>query len=483
MGQGNINFTKELKQQGLVAGHLYTAIVVDNVDPMKIARIRARVEGLMDDIDIELLPWAVPRFNHWHGVLEVTEKCGGSGSMSIPALDTKVFIVWQSEDPHTPTYQPYTVDKKTMMGLGLEDYPDTHIIYRFLNCSIMTINTLTNEMYVYNSGDIRIRIDGESNVSVKGNTDLHISGKVLGDVYGDCTLNIRESSLRDREECGCPSGDGTGLDYPFTGTGSLTVNIEDHTVINNKESLTLNTKKSVYVNTEENLHATTEGDARIFTKGDTHVKTEGETRIQSDGDTHLWSKDVFVKCENLEARTKDLKVHADVAHVKSDSETYITCETDTHIFTGDNSYIQSGKNTHINTKDNVYITSVEAHIKSDKVFINADEELHIDSKKVFIASETLDIMVEDKVQVKGGTVLISDAQITGIISKALSVAVGEIGEPDPEQPKKADEAEEAEEAEEPDTAKEAEEAEKGPKEDGGDDGWFSKQAKIVEVKK
>ncbi len=483
MEQGNINFTREFKKQGVVPGHLYKATVIDNMDPLEVGRVRARIDGFMNGIEDDHLPWAISRFQHPHGAFPTSDDCGGSGSFSVPAIGTYVFLVWQSEDPHTPTYQSYTVDKKTVIGLAKEDYPDTHVIYRFLNCAVLTINTKTHEAYLYNPGDLNVRVDGKSKLTVKGDTDLHIAGKVTGDIYGDTTLNIRQSDLRTRETCNCPMGEGTGQEYAAGGDGTLTLNVNEHTIINTREDLTVNTRKNVYVNTDGDLHAMTLGNTKVTTEGDTSIKTLGETHIESGGPTHIYGEDMFVRCNDLDAKTNALNVTAVSSNIKVEEDARIETGKNAHIRTEGTTFVYSGEETHVLSKGKVFVGATETHITSDNIMVNAKETLHLRAEKVLMTATNIDLSASEKIQVDGDSVLMKNAEISGVVSVAKFVAPRDIGEPDVEEAEAATPAEEAEMSEEAEEAETAETAEKGPKEDGGNDGWFDKQAGVVLVKK
>lgn len=378
--QGDINFTQELRQQGVRPAHLYRAKVVDNKDPEKIGRIRARVAELMDGLEDDEIPWAIPRFFHWHGAWEREQDgtCDGSGSFSVPAKGTLVFLVWQSKDVHTPTYQSYVVDKKTVMPATEKDYPETHVLWRFLDCSILKLNTKTHRLYLYNSGGVAVRIDGPTRISTKGNADIHVSGTVVGDLYGDATFNIRKSDLREREVCKCPEGDGTGTSYPDAGPGDLTVNIKQNTTVNTEGIVTINTKKDVYVNTEGNLNAVTKGDVKVWTKGVSH--------IYGDGDVFATSlKDVHVSAENIRIRaTKEL------------------------------------------------------HVVANRMYFTAEDQIHWKTKKSVLETEESHFKSDD-IQM-GDNVTISGASITGFITVAGSVAPGRATPADPESAENAQKA-------------------------------------------
>ncbi len=62
-----MNLTKSLKPQGVDKDTWYPGIVADNDDPEKLGRLRIKVDGIQDDVEDEMLPWAIPNFNHVDG--------------------------------------------------------------------------------------------------------------------------------------------------------------------------------------------------------------------------------------------------------------------------------------------------------------------------------------------------------------------------------------------------------------------------------
>lgn len=368
MAEGHMSLIKYLKKQGIAPHHLYKATVVDNNDPLKIGRIRARVSTLMEGIDDSFLPWAISAANvHPHGATVSSASCGGSGSFSVPAIGTIVFLKWESDDPHNPVYVPYTVDQTTVISLSQEDYPDTHIIYRFLNCSVLTINTKTNELYLYNSGNSNIRIDGNHSSSVKGSTDLSLNGQVTSDFFGDTVLNVKESADRVRQKCGCPKGDGTGTSYDYAGKGNLTINVNGTNVLNNSLNLTVNTNGSTFINTVGDSNTSVTGSGKMYVKGNADILVDGDTKL-STSSLHLTAtKDLFVKGKNI-------------------------------------------------------------NMSGDKILMTC-QDLEISATQTVLGGQQLFIKEEKDINIVGSPVLIKDAQIHGIIETALSVSVADLSDP------------------------------------------------------
>jgi hypothetical protein len=388
MSQGNLNFLQHFKRQGIDPSHLYKAKIVDNDDPLKIGRVKARISIMMDDIKDEFLPWAAPRFQHPQGAFP---GCSGTGYFSVPKVGSYVFLKFQSQDPNTPFYESYTVDNETRIDYVTEDYPNTHVLYRFDDCSVLLINTKTHELYIYNAGKLKVRVDGDAKVSIKGNTDLHISGDNVNDIYGDTVFNIKASDLRSYEQCDCSKKD--NMTYPAAGYGELTVNVDDNTVLNNVKTTTLNTKKSVYINTDETLNVNTTQDCFITTTANLHVNTEKETKIYSKGKLHI----------------------------KTDDELLLECKKFSV------------------TTDSFLLKSEDVDIATNKIVMKNKEKIEIQTDKLHIKSEKETVM--------------DNVQLDGVISRALAVTKQDINKPDVNDPKDPTKPEKAEKGKKGDKSK------------------------------
>ena len=78
-------------------GH-YCGIVVDVEDPLNLGRVRVEVFGFFDGLDIALIPWATPGNGYSGG------SNSGSGSYSVPKLDSVVNVYFDNGNIYCPTY-------------------------------------------------------------------------------------------------------------------------------------------------------------------------------------------------------------------------------------------------------------------------------------------------------------------------------------------------------------------------------------------
>lgn len=185
---GMVNITKHLKPQGLNPFGKYTAIVVDNNDPQKLLRIKARVPGLMDNIKDEHLPWANPYLHHVDGAKGGS---AGSGIFYIPKKDTKVTLLFPTKDIHFPIWAGYTVDKMTKVPEMEKNYPN-RVVIKLQNGWYMIIDTTTNEFFLNVPGDMNMTVLGNLNQYIVGNmqtSTIPAKGGINGYLNQNTVLN------------------------------------------------------------------------------------------------------------------------------------------------------------------------------------------------------------------------------------------------------------------------------------------------------
>lgn len=176
------------QKPGLSPLQLYEAKVVDNNDPERRGRIKARVRTLFDSIDDSDLPWAIPTFEHSDGAsLE-------SGILLIPKIGSKVLLYFQGGSPFHPIYRGYTIDDNTILEEGNHNYPNRALI-RFKNSLLVVIDTQTNEIFIRNPGDAHILIDGNVETTIMGNSVLRVDGNRETIVNGTHTTRVKGDSL------------------------------------------------------------------------------------------------------------------------------------------------------------------------------------------------------------------------------------------------------------------------------------------------
>ncbi len=174
---GTINATKYLRRQGLDPAQEYEAEVVNNNDPRKIGRIKARIKGVFDGISDDDLPWAISKYNHSNGAFNdgSAKRCG---NFYVPKVKSKVALTFpRAGDSHFCVYSGYTVDDKTMLPESKTNYPDRAVI-RFANGTFMIIDTKTNELFINNPGDMHMTILGSVNQYIVGNQTVTVTNKL-----------------------------------------------------------------------------------------------------------------------------------------------------------------------------------------------------------------------------------------------------------------------------------------------------------------
>lgn len=205
------NAFTDLTKQGIQPGFRYPARVIDNNDPQKLGKIRARVQDLHNDIPDDHLPWAIPKgFSHISGAGPET------GSFSVPEVGTQVDLVFPQGSPYHAEYYPYDVTEDTRPQEVQEDYPFTHLFFRFLTETKAFYNrkkklfTIKNvkDADIENTGNVVIKVGENAKITVSGNGEVTIEGNLKVNVNG-------------RTHITCPS---TTIDGDVTINGILTVN-------------------------------------------------------------------------------------------------------------------------------------------------------------------------------------------------------------------------------------------------------------------
>jgi hypothetical protein len=103
-----------------VSGNKIRAIVVDNKDPEKRGRIKARGRDIHDNFPDDHLPLAMPGHGFGAGAKNL-------GEVDVPPIGSVVFLTHQDNSLYHPQYTkgPSTDDKK-VKGLTDDDYP--HVV-------------------------------------------------------------------------------------------------------------------------------------------------------------------------------------------------------------------------------------------------------------------------------------------------------------------------------------------------------------------
>lgn len=100
-----------------LTGRFFRGRVVDNNDPLKIGRIRVYVNGVHKNLDPSTIPWSLGANSCYSG--------SSSGGIDIPPLNSRVWVLFCSEDIYSSLYFGSSRDLSKKLGNEfLEDYPN-----------------------------------------------------------------------------------------------------------------------------------------------------------------------------------------------------------------------------------------------------------------------------------------------------------------------------------------------------------------------
>lgn len=169
----------KLERKGLDPTTPHKAIVVDNNDPDKLFRIKARIPILQDAIEDDDLPWLIPEDNiHPRGltggVLGHTASVWGT-----PKRGSWVSVYYRHNgDPHNGSYSvrvPF--DKETVAEEFEVNYPD-RLGYVLPSGMYFVVDERTKEVFVNFPGDYHMTVFGDVFQTVVGNHQLHVAKDV-----------------------------------------------------------------------------------------------------------------------------------------------------------------------------------------------------------------------------------------------------------------------------------------------------------------
>lgn len=278
---GILNITKHLRQQGLDANTHYEGVVVDNLDPRKLCRVRVRIAKIFDGISDDCLPWCVPMFGHADGSY-IEDWDGGSVSMSaqepqtdhpkptkrsgvqfVPKLKSKVMVRFLNGDAHFPVYTGYALDDRVSLASELsgdgsdgDRYPDRAVI-RMRNGVYIMIDSRSNEMFVNTPGDLYLTVLGDVHETVVGNKTTKVTSKLTD--MPDYVKNAPASALDQMKQH-------QNMKVPWEGASAYKVGGGSrHSYIEGDETIEIKGDRIVKIwgnNTEEIL-----GNERIVIRG------------------------------------------------------------------------------------------------------------------------------------------------------------------------------------------------------------------------
>lgn len=154
--------------------------VVDNVDPEYEGRIKVRVYGKFDDLEVDYIPWAFPSNN------STASSTTGGGYYSVPKVGSIVSIVFDNGNIYHPEYRFLQRVSDELK----EEIKESQINFHSL------IYDVDEKLKIFYTQDKGLMIDyDESSINIKPNNDIYIKNKNEDyiEIVSDGTMNIRLS--------------------------------------------------------------------------------------------------------------------------------------------------------------------------------------------------------------------------------------------------------------------------------------------------
>lgn len=174
-------------------------VVVDNKDPLKLRRVRCKVQGIIEGSDVAALPWCKP-----------VEGNGGRvdfGDFSVPDVNSIVEISFPDNDKYNPYYKSMSDDctHTSLQRLFGESYPNS---YGRLDESGTWQRINKEQLYAefFHAAGLHIKTDSNGNLHlfVPKNLIIHV-----GDNF--CLNATNQIGLVCGKDFGISSGEDVGI--------------------------------------------------------------------------------------------------------------------------------------------------------------------------------------------------------------------------------------------------------------------------------
>lgn len=290
----------------------YEAIVVNNDDPRKLGRIRARIIGIQDGISNDALPWAIPDWDHADGSSNI------SGTFAVPKTNTKVWLRFQQGKPAFPMYCGFHEDLETRMEESLYHYPNRKV-FRMQNKAMLVVDTEDNVAYIRNPGNVKIYIDGNVELEITGNVDELIRGNVRRHILGNVDEHIVGNYRR-----------------------TIDGNHDEHLVGNHKEKIDGNHDEHLVGNYHRKIDGTFDEHVigahheLVIGSADRHVVGSYTNKIDGNYDEHVVGNE-----KHLVGGSEDRNVNGNF-HQRVDGSIKESSGGNTQRYAGGTHYVESG---------------------------------------------------------------------------------------------------------------------------------------------
>ena len=142
----------------------YRGVVLDNLDPDQLGRIKVGIFGVFDGISMADVPWAIPAAPIFTGAGV------GHGSFSVPEIGSNVWCFFEAVDIYQPVY--FAAAPDGIRGLPSErtsNYPSRSVI-KTKNGIVIYVDDSSKEIKVNHPSGAFLKIDGSGNITITGTT-------------------------------------------------------------------------------------------------------------------------------------------------------------------------------------------------------------------------------------------------------------------------------------------------------------------------
>jgi len=157
----------------------YLGNVEDNIDPMKLGRLKVRT-ALWDNVPTIDIPWAYPSLPYFLG------NSRDAIMFSIPEVGSQVTVFYPTQDKYAPAYKGAELNEGNKCTFFDDDYQDNFGWYAKGN--FLKVNKVTKETTFQHSSTTNIKIVED------GSTSLNLPNGTVVELGIDNSINIESGN-------------------------------------------------------------------------------------------------------------------------------------------------------------------------------------------------------------------------------------------------------------------------------------------------
>jgi hypothetical protein len=201
----------------------FMGVVVNNLDPMRLERIKVRIRDLFDGVEDEDLPWVAPK------VAKGLGNGGGSRVCAVPYMQSLIYVEFENGDPNFPRYVGSPVTPTTRGDMFDTNYPNRYGRVDPKG-NYMYTDMISGEFKFHHHSGTETTIADNGRVTIKcvENTDVDITGNANILIHGNAKIGVGGTAQID------VSGGITSSSPSWTHTGNVKV-VGNHEVVGNSK--------------------------------------------------------------------------------------------------------------------------------------------------------------------------------------------------------------------------------------------------------